>query len=93
MNHDGINDVSQLIQSYNAVSGDCLLMVTLFRALITFTFTWVAAELVEANGAAQPFGIIAVLLGLAGLFVIPQWKYGKRMRLWTAKWLPEKADH
>jgi MFS family permease len=88
-----INDDIQLIQSYNAVSGDCLLMVTVFRALITFTFTFEAAAWVEHSGAAEPFGIIAMLLGIAGLFVIPQWKYGKRTRLWTAKWLPEKVDH
>lgn len=82
-----------VIESYNSVSGDCLTMIVTFRAVISFAWTFFVGTWIENRGAAEPFGIFAMLLGLFLLLILPQWWYGKRTRIATAKWLPERIDH
>jgi hypothetical protein len=68
-------------------------MITLFRAIISFAWTFFVAAWVEKRGAAEPFGIFGMLMGLFSLLVFPIWFYGKRTRIATAKWIPAHPDH
>ena len=68
-------------------------MIVSFRAVISFAWTFFVGEWVTSRGAAEPFGIFGMLMGLFSLLVIVQWLYGKRTRIVTAKWLPAEKDH
>lgn len=74
----------QLIDSYGALAADCFVMVTILRAIIAFAWTFFVADWIELRGAAEPFGIFGMLMGLFGLLTVPLWRYGKRMRIATA---------
>ncbi|KAF1984852.1 MFS general substrate transporter [Aulographum hederae CBS 113979] len=84
-----------LIDSYNAVSGDCFVMVTVLRGIISFAWTFFVSEWVAKDGAAEAFGIIGMLMGIFSLLTIPVLLWGKRMRIATAYLLPDEdhADH
>jgi len=60
-------------------------MIVAFRAIISFAWTFFVGEWAAAKGAAEPFGIFAMLMGLFSLTVVPVWLYGKRMRIATAE--------
>jgi hypothetical protein len=45
------------------------------------------------SSAMQPFGIFGMLMAIFTLLTIPMYIWGKRTRIATAKWLPDKADH
>ncbi|KAF2021433.1 MFS general substrate transporter [Aaosphaeria arxii CBS 175.79] len=77
-----------LIESYPSISGDCLVAVTCARAIIAFAWTFFTATWIEHSGAAQPFGIFGMLMGLFGLATIPILIWGKRLRIATADWVP-----
>lgn len=62
-------------------------MITSFRSIIAFAWTFFVSEWVAAKGAAEPFGIFAMLMGLFGLIVVPVWLYGKRLRIATSAWV------
>jgi hypothetical protein len=68
-------------------------MITTLRAVISFAWTFFVGSWVQKRGAAEPFGIFGMLLGLFSLLTIPMWYYGKRTRIATAKWLPAELDH
>lgn len=68
-------------------------MITCLRAVIGFAWTFFVGEWIEARGAAEPFGIFGMLMGLFGLLTIPIYLYGKRLRIATSKWLPGQQDH
>jgi hypothetical protein len=78
----------QIIDSYGELSGDCFVIITSFRAVISFAWTFFAGTWVAERGAAEPFGIFALLMGIFSLLLIPLWLYGKRARIVTAKLLP-----
>ena len=78
-----------LIESYSSIAGDCFVAVTSVRAVISFAWTFFIGEWVHHDGPAQPFGIFGMLMGLFGLLTIPMLIWGKRLRIWTAKWVPE----
>jgi hypothetical protein len=59
-------------------------MVTILRSIIAFAWTFFVATWVEARGAAEPFGIFGMLMGLFGLLTVPLWMFGKRMRIATS---------
>lgn len=59
-------------------------MVVSLRAIISFIWTFFVGDWVTAKGAAEPFGIFAMLMGLFGLTVFPVWLMGKRLRIATA---------
>ncbi|EON67977.1 hypothetical protein W97_07123 [Coniosporium apollinis CBS 100218] len=82
-----------LIEAYNAISGDCFVAVTSCRAIIAFAWTFFVGTWVHDRGAAEPFGIFGMLMGLFALFTFPILIWGKRLRIATAKWLPAHADH
>ncbi|KAH8655282.1 major facilitator superfamily domain-containing protein [Xylariales sp. PMI_506] len=73
-----------LIDSYSYLAADCFVVVTILRAIIAFAWTFFVAEWIAADGAAEPFGIFAMLMGIFTLLTIPLWLYGKRMRMATA---------
>lgn len=60
-------------------------MVVCFRAIISFAWTFFVGTWVEKDGAAIPFGIFAMLMGVFGLVAVPVWLFGKRMRIATSK--------
>ena len=62
-------------------------MVTSFRAIISFAWTFFVGTWIGESGAAEPFGIFALLMGLFGLTMVPVWLYGKRFRIATADWV------
>ena len=83
----------QLIEAYNAISGDCFVVVTCLRAIIAFCWTFFVGTWSGEAGPAEPFGIFAMLMGIFALLTIPMMVWGKRTRIATARWLPEKVDH
>ncbi|KAH9868346.1 hypothetical protein J1614_007418 [Plenodomus biglobosus] len=78
-----------LIESYSSVSGDCFVAVTFARSVVSFAWTFFVGEWVGSAGPAEPFGIFGLLMGVFGLATIPMIIWGKRIRIWTAKWIPE----
>ncbi|KAF5969530.1 HOL1 [Fusarium coicis] len=74
-----------LIDSYHSLAADCFTMVTILRAIISFAWTFFVADWVQKDGAAEPFGIFGMLMGIFSLMTIPLWMYGKRMRIATAE--------
>ncbi|KAH7263024.1 major facilitator superfamily domain-containing protein [Fusarium tricinctum] len=74
-----------LIDSYHSLAADCFTMVTILRAIIAFAWTFFAADWVHHKGAAEPFGIFGLLMGVFSLLTFPLWMYGKRMRIATAE--------
>ena len=78
-----------LIESYSSVAGDCFVAVTFSRAVVSFAWTFFVGDWVHARGAAEPFGIFGMLMGIFGLATVPFLIWGKRLRVWTAKWVPE----
>jgi hypothetical protein len=78
-----------LIEAYGVLAGDCFVAVTFVRAVVSFAWTFFVGEWVTHRGAAEPFGIFGMLMGLFGLMTIPMLIWGKRLRIWTAKWVPE----
>ncbi|WAO92645.1 MFS domain-containing protein [Fusarium falciforme] len=73
-----------LIDSYHSLAADCFTMVTILRAIIAFAWTYFVADWIHDRGAAEPFGIFGMLMGLFSLLTVPLWMYGKRMRIATA---------
>jgi Na+-transporting NADH:ubiquinone oxidoreductase subunit NqrD len=86
-------NLAKVLDSYNAISGDCFVMVTTFRAIIGFAWTFFVGDWIASQGAAQPFGIFGLMIGLSALFTIPMIIWGKRFRIATAKWIPARSDH
>ncbi|TID21610.1 MFS general substrate transporter [Venturia nashicola] len=82
-----------IIDSYNAVSGDYFVMITCFRAIISFAWTFFVGDWIDSRGAAEPFGIFGLMMGVAALLTIPMMIWGKRTRIATAKWIPTHSDH
>ncbi|KAF2025610.1 MFS general substrate transporter [Setomelanomma holmii] len=78
-----------LIEAYSSVAGDCFVAVTSARAVVSFAWTFFVADWVHRDGAAEPFGIFGMLMGIFGLLTIPMLIWGKRLRIWTAKWVPD----
>jgi hypothetical protein len=77
-----------LIESYNSVARDCFVAVTFVRAIISFAWTFFVGDWVGGRGTAEPFGIFGMLMAVFGLLTIPMLVWGKRLRIWTAKWIP-----
>ncbi|KAF2688095.1 MFS general substrate transporter [Lentithecium fluviatile CBS 122367] len=78
-----------LIESYSSIAGDCFVAVTFSRAVVSFAWTFFVGDWVHHSGPAEPFGIFGMLMGVFGLLTIPMLLFGKRLRIWTAKWVPE----
>ncbi|KAF2856662.1 MFS general substrate transporter [Plenodomus tracheiphilus IPT5] len=78
-----------LIESYGPVAGDCFVAVTFARSIVSFAWTFFVGDWVHHVGPAEPFGIFGMLMGLFGLATVPMIIWGKRTRIWTAKWVPE----
>lgn len=74
----------QLIDSYSHLAGDCFVAVCILRSIIAFAWTFFVSEWISSRGAAEPFGIFGMLMGLFSLLIVPLWVYGKRMRVATA---------
>lgn len=79
-----------LIESYGSLAGDCFVAVTSIRAIISFAWTFFVGDWVHDSGPAEAFGIFGMLMGLFSLATIPMLFWGKRLRIWTAKWVPER---
>lgn len=78
-----------LIESYSSIAGDCFVAVTSARAIVAFAWTFFVGDWVHRAGPAEPFGVFGMLMGVFGLCTVPMIVYGKRTRIWTAKWVPE----
>ncbi|KAF2113755.1 major facilitator superfamily domain-containing protein [Lophiotrema nucula] len=78
-----------LIESYPSISGDCFVAVTCARAIIAFSWTFFVGTWVTKTGPAEPFGIFGMLMGIFALLTIPIYIWGKRLRIATAKWVPD----
>lgn len=82
-----------MIEAYNAVSGDCFVMIVFIRAIISFAWTFFVSSWVAADGPMEPFGIFGMLMAIFTLTTVPMFIWGKRTRIATAKWLPKEVDH
>ncbi|KAF2003493.1 hypothetical protein P154DRAFT_520092 [Amniculicola lignicola CBS 123094] len=78
-----------IIESYPSICGDCFVAITCVRAIVAFAWTFFVGDWVMHGGAAEPFGVFGMLMGVFGLATIPVWFWGKRMRIATANWIPE----
>ncbi|KAF2132055.1 MFS transporter-like protein [Dothidotthia symphoricarpi CBS 119687] len=78
-----------VMESYSSQAGDCFVFITFARGIVAFAFSFFVGDWVAMSGVAEPFGIFAMLMGVFSLLTIPVILYGKRLRLWTAKWVPE----
>ena len=78
-----------LIESYTSIAGDCFVAVTSARAVISFAWTFFVSDWVHHDGAAEAFGIFGMLMGVFAVMTVPFLFWGKRLRIWTAKWVPE----
>lgn len=78
-----------LIESYTSIAGDCFVAVTSVRAVVSFAWTFFVGEWVHHDGPAEAFGIFGMLMGVFALMTVPVLIWGKRLRIWTAKWVPE----
>lgn len=56
-----------LIDSYYAISADCFVMTTIARAVVSFAWTFFVAQWIGKAGAALPFGIFGMLMGVFAL--------------------------
>jgi MFS family permease len=73
-----------LIDAYTHLAADCFTMVTILRSIIAFAWTFFVATWVQDRGAAEPFGIFGMLMGIFALVTVPLWMFGKRMRIATS---------
>ncbi|KAH8897807.1 major facilitator superfamily transporter [Thozetella sp. PMI_491] len=73
-----------LIDAYTNLAADCFVMVTTLRAIVAFAWTFFVAEWITQKGAAEPFGIFGMLMGIFSLLTVPLWLFGKRIRVATA---------
>ena len=87
-----LND-RQILDSYNAISGDCFVAIVCLRAIVSFSWTFFVGTWSAESGPAMPFGIFGMLMAIFSLLLIPFLLYGKRMRIATADWLPAEAEH
>jgi hypothetical protein len=71
------------------MAADCFVIVTILRAVIAFAWAFFVAEWVHDRGAAEPFGIVGMLMGLFSLLTAPLWLFGKRLSITTAPMLKE----
>lgn len=62
-------------------------MTTVVRSVISFAWTYFVGDWVASKGAAEPFGIFGMLMAIFGLMTIPLWRWGKRMRIATARYI------
>jgi hypothetical protein len=76
-----------LIESYTSNAGDCFVAVTSARAVVSFAWTFFVGEWISHDGPAEAFGIFGMLMGVFALATVPMLIWGKRLRIWTAKWL------
>ena len=76
-----------LIESYTSNAGDCFVAVTSARAVVSFAWTFFVGEWISHDGPAEAFGIFGMLMGVFALATIPMLIWGKRLRIWTAKYL------
>ena len=81
----------QIIDSYHPMHGNCFVMTTIVRAVIAFGWTFFISDWVIHDGAALPFGIFGMIMGVFGLLAVPLWAVGKRMRIATARFLPGRS--
>ncbi|KAK4149405.1 major facilitator superfamily domain-containing protein [Chaetomidium leptoderma] len=73
-----------LIDAYRHLAADCFTMVTILRAIIAFAWSFFVAAWVQDRGAAEPFGIFGMLMGIFALLTVPLRMFGKRMRIATS---------
>jgi hypothetical protein len=66
------------------MAADCFVIITILRAIIAFAWTFFIAGWIEDRGAAEPFGIFGMIMGIFSLLTVPVWLLGKRMRIATA---------
>ncbi|KAH7122988.1 major facilitator superfamily transporter [Dactylonectria macrodidyma] len=73
-----------LIDCYMHLASDCFVVVTILRAIIAFAWTFFISGWIHDRGAAEPFGIFGMVMGIFSLLTIPMWLLGKRTRIATA---------
>jgi hypothetical protein len=56
-----------LIDSYYSISADCFVMTTISRSVVSFAWTFFVAAWVGKSGAALPFGIFGMIMGIFAL--------------------------
>lgn len=81
-----IAGITYLLDSYPARSGPVLVVICAFRGFVSFGTSYGVADFIEIAGYDGSFGAYAGLTAFVGLFGIPVFIYGKRIRKYTGKW-------
>ncbi|KAH8901711.1 MFS general substrate transporter [Thozetella sp. PMI_491] len=90
----GVNIVSitYLLDSYPSRTGPILIIICAFRGFISFGIDYPLAQFTASYGYDGAFGIFAGLLGVVGLFGVPIYIWGKKLRLLTGPLVKKKGD-
>lgn len=73
-----------MIDAYSYLAADCFVIAAILRAIVGFAWSIFVADWIQKDGAAEPFGIFGMLMGVFSLLAVPLWLYGKRLRIATA---------
>ncbi|KAF7516619.1 hypothetical protein G7054_g14075 [Neopestalotiopsis clavispora] len=73
-----------LIDAYSYLAADCFVIAAILRAVVGFAWSIFVADWIQKDGAAEPFGIFGMLMGIFSLLAVPLWLWGKRLRIATA---------
>ncbi|KAK1760424.1 major facilitator superfamily domain-containing protein [Echria macrotheca] len=76
-----------LVDAYAQLASDCLVMVSVSRGLMPFSWTSLVARWVVEDGFLVPFGSFTVIMGVFALLTVPFIWTGKRMRIATARYV------
>lgn len=75
-----------------ARAGPILVVITALRGFVSFGTSYGVARFIETDGYDGTFGTYAGLTALFGLFGIPVFLYGKKIRAYTGKWAMKKVS-
>ncbi|CAN8099288.1 unnamed protein product [Discula destructiva] len=73
-----------LVESYPNYAGPVLVTMSSFRLIAGFLISFKSADMILAIGFLKTFGIFAIIMTIFSLMLPLVYKYGKRMRLWSA---------
>lgn len=84
--------ITYLLDSYPALAGPLLVVITAFRGIISFGVSYGIAPFIEHNGYDGAFATFGALTGLFGLLAIPVFIWGKKIRQVTGRYAKDKKE-
>jgi MFS family permease len=87
-----IAGITYLLDSYPARAGPVLVVITALRGFVSFGTSYGVATFIETAGYDGSFGAYAGITAILGLFGVPIFFYGKRIRQYTGKWASKERS-